>query len=127
MMVASGSLSVCFDARILSEYTEVLRRKKFQFPPEPINTLLEQIRFEGEIVASIPVPVELANPSDQPFLEVALAGHARCVITGNVKHFPVSKRFGMNVITPTEFIEFYRAESKKRNTLADCVSMSGLL
>lgn len=72
MMVASASLSVCFDARILSEYTEVLRRKKFQFPPEPINTLLEQIRFEGEIVASIPLPVELADPSDQPFLEVAL-------------------------------------------------------
>lgn len=114
MMVASGSLSVCFDARILSEYSEVLRRKKFQFSPDLVSTVLEQIRSEGEVVASTPLPVELVDPSDHPFLEVALAGPARCVITGNVKHFPASKRHGMNVLTPAEFIEFYRKEGQKK-------------
>ena len=113
MMVASGRLSVCFDARIFSEYTEVLRRKTFQFSPDLISTLLEQIRFEGEIVASSPLPAKLIDPDVQPVLEVASAGHAQCVITGNVKHFPVSKRYGMKVITPAEFIEFYRMERKK--------------
>ena len=112
MMVASGCLSVCFNARILSEYNEVLRRKKFHFPPDLIITVLEQIRSEGEVVASTPLPVELADPSDLHFLEVALAGHARCLITGNIKHFPASRRSGMKVFTPAEFIEFYREESK---------------
>jgi hypothetical protein len=28
----------------------------------------------------------------------------------------------MKVLTPAEFIEFYRVESKRYNTLADCVS-----
>ena len=111
MMVASGTLTVCYDARIFCEYADVLRRTKFQFAPDLCDTLLHQIRSEGEVVASVPLPIELADASDQPFLEVAVAGQARCLITGNLKHFPLTKRQGMKVFTPSEFIAFYRMEN----------------
>lgn len=112
MMVASGHLVLGFDARILHEYAEVLHRPKFRFPVDLIETLLEQIRSEGEVIASVPQPIELPDPDDQSFLEVALAGHARCLITGNIKHFPTKNRRGLKVLTPAKFIEFYRETTK---------------
>ncbi len=113
MMIAAGHLALGFDARILHEYAEVLRRPKFRFPLDLITTLLEQIRLEGEVVGSVPQPIELPDSDDQPFLEVALASQACCLITGNIKHFPATKRRGMTVLTPAKFIEFYCQMTKE--------------
>ena len=114
MMVAGGNLTLCLDARIINEYAEVLHRPKFQFSSDLIEAVLEQIRSEGEIVASVPQPVELTDHSDQPFLEVAITGKAHCLITGNIKHFPAIKRCGMKVLTPAEFLKFYREQTKDK-------------
>jgi putative PIN family toxin of toxin-antitoxin system len=113
-MVASGALALCFDARILAEYHDVLNRPKFPFRPEQVQAFLDQIRAEGHVVAGDPLPEELPDPTDQPFLEVALAGRVECLITGNVKHFPPPKRQGMRVVSPGEFIAYYRREAEKR-------------
>jgi predicted nucleic acid-binding protein len=40
------------------------------------------------------------------FLEVALAGKAVCLVTGNLAHFPVSLRQGMKILSPGEFLLF---------------------
>jgi len=64
-------------------------------------------------VAGNPLLHKLADRSDEPFLGVALAGDARCLITGNVKHFPESKCQGMKVLLPSEFLEFYREQIRK--------------
>ncbi len=113
-MIASGSLALCFDARIATEYLEVLSRPKFGFDPDHVRSLLDQIRAEGQVVAGDPLPEELHDPDDQPFLEAALAGEVRCLVTGNVKHFPPSKRQGMRVLSPAEFLDFYRRETSER-------------
>lgn len=113
-MIASGALCVCIDARILTEYADVLTRAKFHFEPEQVQTLLEQIRMDGIGVAGIPLPSRLPDPTDEPFLEAALAGDAVCVITGNSKHFPITKRQGMTVVSPAEFLDLYRNHSRRR-------------
>ncbi len=107
-MIASGTLWLCFDARIVAEYAQVLGRPKFPFRQDHIRTLLEQIKAAGLVVASNPLPSSLPDPADEPFLEAALTGHAQCLITGNLKHFPPSLRQGMRVLTPGDFLEFYR-------------------
>ena len=43
------------------------------------------------------------------FLEVALAGGAQCLVTGNARHYPVEARSGVEVLSPRSFIELYRA------------------
>jgi uncharacterized protein len=113
-MVASGTLSLCFDARILSEYAEVLARPKFQFDHEQIHILLDQIRAEGEPVADHPLHLRLPDESDEPFLEAALAGNAECVITGNLKHFPIARCRDMRILLPKEFLDCYRKETRPR-------------
>ena len=109
-LVVSGELTLCHDPRILAEYQEVLLRKKFRFDPERVEALLEQIRACGIPVAARPLPSKLPDPDDEPFLEIALAGGARCLVTGNVKHFPTRGRHGIDVLSPRAFIEIYRGE-----------------
>lgn len=113
-MIAGGSLSLCFDARILTEYADVLKRPKFQFDAELIKIFLDQIKADGLSVAGRPLTNRLPDAADEAFLETALAGDARCVITGNTKHFPASRREGMLVLSPREFLEYYRRKNQPR-------------
>jgi putative PIN family toxin of toxin-antitoxin system len=110
-LVASGDLVLCHDPRILAEYQEVLHRDKFGFDPERVDILLEQIRAGGVSVAARPLPIALPDSDDEAFLEVALASGARCLVTGNVKHYPAEARSGVEVLSPRSFIESYRAHS----------------
>lgn len=43
-MIAGGSLYLCFDARILTGYTDVLKQPTFQFDAELIKIFLDQIK-----------------------------------------------------------------------------------
>ena len=113
-MIASGTLRLCFDARILTEYGEILARPKFQFSSEQTRALLEQIKTEGLSVAGDPLPARLPDPTDEPFLEAAVAGEADCLITGNIKHFPSAKRQGAVVLSPSEFLDYFRKQTRSR-------------
>lgn len=109
-LVASGELVLYHDPRILAEYREVLLRDKFGFDPERAGILLEEIRAGGIPVAARPLAIRLPDSEDEPFLEVALAGGAQCLVTGNVKHYPAEARSGVEVLAPRSFIELYRAQ-----------------
>lgn len=107
-MVASGELRLCLDARILTEYGEVLRRPKFQFGEDKVAALLDRIEHRGCTVAAGPLPVSLPDRDDDPFLEVAHIGGAECVVTGNLDHFPARLRLGVRLLSPPQFLAFYR-------------------
>jgi uncharacterized protein len=107
-MIAGGALHLCFDARILTEYQEVLARAKFGFDADLVQTFLDQIQADGFSVAGFPLTDRLPDPADEAFLEAALAGTARCLVTGNTRHFPAGRRQGMAVLSPREFLEYYR-------------------
>jgi putative PIN family toxin of toxin-antitoxin system len=113
-MVSSGQLSLCYDARILTEYRDVLLRPRFQFNPEHVSSLLDYIRHAGQAHPTQPLPNPLPDPDDEPFLEVAIAGKVSCLITGNKVHFPKSYLQGMKVFSPTDFLNYYR--EKKNGT-----------
>jgi uncharacterized protein len=110
-LVASGDLVLCHDPRILAEYQEVLVRETFGFDLERVDILLEEIRAGGIPVAARPLAIRLPDSDDVPFLEVALAGEAKCLVTANVKHYPAAARSGVEVLSPRSFIELYRAQS----------------
>lgn len=107
-MVSAGLLSLCYDARILTEYAEVLLRPRFPFTRNLVEDLLAQVRAGGSIVVATPLRLRLPDPDDEMFLQVALSGVAECLITGNLKHYPHGKRQGVTVVTPAEFLHLYR-------------------
>jgi len=111
-MVSSGELSLCLDARVSSEYAEVLRRPKFGFDDHGTAALLDYVGHGGLTVAAAPLPCPLPDPDDEPFLAVALAGGAEYLITGNQAHCPPSLREGVAVVSPAGFLEAYRRRSQ---------------
>jgi putative PIN family toxin of toxin-antitoxin system len=115
-MVSSGELTLYLDARVLSEYSEVLHRSKFRFDVDKVISILDYIEHRGHIVASSPLPDSLPDPDDQAFLEVAVAGQAACVVTGNHAHFPPKLCQGLKVFSPSDFLAFYRNEQKRKST-----------
>jgi putative PIN family toxin of toxin-antitoxin system len=114
-MVSSGEVTLCFDALILAEYSEVLHRSKFGFDKDKVAALLDHIEHRGRTVASSPFPHSLPDPDDEPFLKVAVAGKAVCLVTGNVSHFPAKLCQGRRVYSPSEFLTFYRKQQKLKS------------
>ena len=116
-MVSAGELTLSFDARILSEYNEVLRRPRFGFEEEKVAAFLDYIVYRGRAVAPSPLSHSLPDPDDEPFLEVTLASQSVCLVTGNQKHFPAERCQDAKVISPDEFLSFF----KSRQTEKKCI------
>ena len=102
-LVNSRQLRVAYDDRILLEYEDVLRRKKFGFPGQQLDALFAIFPFQ-EFVSALPWQKQpLPDPSDAMFLEVAKS--AGCpLITGNLRHFPDELRDGVEVFAPEEWL-----------------------
>jgi predicted nucleic acid-binding protein len=101
-------LTLALDARILTEYQEVIARPKFRFDQDKVAAILDLIEHHGSIVAASLLKHPLPDPDDEPFLEVAIAAQVTCLVTGNHVHFPVESCQGATVLSPSEFLMFYR-------------------
>ena len=115
-MVSSGAVVLCLDARIFAEYDDVLVRPRFGFDSDSVAALLDYIDFRSEVVASEPLGHRLPDSSDEPFLEVASACGADCLVTGNLAHFPPDSRAGVLVLSPAQFMDRLRAQSREGDT-----------
>ena len=109
-MVSSGELTLSLDARILTEYQEVLDRPKFKFDKDKVAALLDHIEHRGVTVASSPLPQPLPDIDDEQFLEVAIAARAICIVTGNQVHFPTELCQGVLILSPSNFLVFYKKQ-----------------
>ena len=104
-LAAEGVIQLAYDVRLISEYREVLRRPKFGFPADAMDSLLDELEEEGLLVTGAPLKLRLPDPYDEPFLEVALAAKAEVLVTGNKRHFPKKASGGVRILSPTEFLE----------------------
>jgi putative PIN family toxin of toxin-antitoxin system len=113
-MVSSGELILSLDARILSEYAEVLHRPKFKFEKEKVAALLDYIAYRGQTTAPSPLSIPLPDSDDEAFLGVAISGQAACLITGNKIHFPAELCRKIRVLSPKEFLIFYKKQQRSK-------------
>ena len=103
-LAAAGDILLCYDARIIDEYRRILPHKKFEFNAEHVDNLLEEIKASGIPVAAKPLAFTLPDPDDEKFLEAAIAGHAECLVTGNIKHYKTPVKCGMQILSPAAMI-----------------------
>ncbi len=105
-LVVAGKHQLLLDDRIVAEYRAVLSRPRFGFAPDDVAALVEFLEATGEWVAAQPSELTLADPGDLPFAQVAAAGLAHTLVTGNPRHFPASRLPAtLRVVTPREFLE----------------------
>jgi putative PIN family toxin of toxin-antitoxin system len=103
--IVSQSISALYDDRILLEYRDVLLRPFFGFQATDVNALVDFIELSGEQISAGPVNAVLPDPTDLPFLEVAIAGSADALVPGNLKHFkPVRGRHSVSILSPAELL-----------------------
>ena len=86
--IFDGTIIPVFSNSILSEYNEVLRRKKFHFSENLVQTFLEAITSIGELIVPTPCGEILPDMKDLPFYEVVLEkqNQKAYLITGNVNY-----------------------------------------
>jgi uncharacterized protein len=109
-LVVAERVTVLFDDRIVSEYRDVLARPRLRIHPADAAAVLDLIVRGGQHLPAPPLDVELPDPDDAPFLEVAVAAAADALVTGNERHYrPVHGEHFARVRTPAAFLaEFTR-------------------
>ena len=103
--ILEENVGLIVDDRILHEYRYVLQRPRFGFPKNTVTALMDFFEHHGEYVAAGPTSEAISDPDDVPFYEVAIAGNAEYLVTGNAKHFPAVSQ----VVLPADFIAILRA------------------
>lgn len=108
-LVNTEHVTVLYDDRILAEYRDVLGRPRLRIEPTEALLILDQIEKGGMLLLAEPIEIELPDPYDLPFLEVAEAGGAAALVTGNGRHFiPRRGTTAVAVLTPAEFFTFWQ-------------------
>lgn len=96
----NGLIKPVFNNEIIAEYIEVLHRPKFRFDDNDIQTIINYIKNYGIPSDRIPFDGVMPNEKDRPFYEVSLSINNSYLVTGNIKHFPVTPK----VVTPAQLI-----------------------
>lgn len=103
-LLLTRALVVLYDNRIVEEYADVLSRPRFAFDPHDIALFLDFVEHGREYIAAEPLNLVLPDSTDLPFLEVAAAGDADALITGNARDFkPKRGHHSVNICSPADF------------------------
>lgn len=93
--------TVLVDERVTAEYRAVIARPKFKsVDPARASALVESLIAGAERVEVTAYAGPMVDGDDRAFVEVALAGRADAIVTGNAKHFP--EGLGVEVMSPAE-------------------------
>lgn len=112
LSVFNGEVIPLVNAEILSEYREVLARKKFRFPPDLVDIVLTRLAacsLDISADSDSAAYSDVIDQKDRCFYAVTMTERqtedAR-LVTGNIRHFP-AKPF---IVTPAQFIELLQAD-----------------
>ena len=97
----AGRVIPLYNADILQEYRDVLRRDKFRLPEQLIDKVIRYIVEAGVDSRRIASEQLFNDPGDVVFYEVALSKEGAFLVTGNKKHFPATTI----VVSPREFLD----------------------
>ena len=103
----SGVIVPLISRDTLAELHRVLLYDKFGLSDDDCRELLElyQPKCETIFVTQPPPVPECRDPSDIPFLELALAGRADALVTGDSDLLALAPMFAIPIITPSELRE----------------------
>ena len=107
----SGKFTLVVSDEIVDEYREVLQRPKFQIEQSELDDFFALLLDSAEFV----IPVETVNivkddVSDNKFIEAAVAGKAKLIVSGD-NHLLELKSFkDISIITARDFIKWLETQ-----------------
>ena len=105
-----GLLVPVLNEEIVEEYRTVLMRPKFHLTKEIVNSILSRLEETGIYVDAESLEIELPDPKDLVFYEVAMKGRKSqetYLVTGNLKHFPKEHY----IVSPREMLDIIQNDA----------------
>ncbi len=110
----AGLYTARWTSRIDTEWINAATRT-YDKPKEKLESRRDAMRFavpDWEVPEAAYEPLivgrDLPDPDDEHVIAAALAGHADCIVTSNLKHFPTAalNPLGIEAIHPDDFIVY---------------------
>jgi putative PIN family toxin of toxin-antitoxin system len=105
-----GAITVLLSRSILEEYLRVLSYPKFQLSEADIKSLIEEdlLPYVQVVNPKRRLRVVKRDPSDDKFLECALAGKAEVIISGDKDLLSLGRYRRIRIQSPALFLESKR-------------------
>ncbi len=109
--IISGEIIPVYSDEILCEYKDVLSRPKFRLEQEDIDSLLLLLIERGVSSTRFCYTGEMIDPKDRVFYEISLSVEGSFLVTGNLKHFPITPL----VVSPAKMLDIL--EKSRKNAM----------
>ena len=107
-LVGKGKFEISLSVPLVLEYEAVAKRSRWHGKPSwgHVSNILDYLCEAGrqQKIHFLWRPRE-KDPKDDMVLEVAVAGRCDCIVTYNKKDFAEAHSFGLELLTPREFLE----------------------
>ena len=102
----NGSIKLLYNEEIMAEYEDVLSRPHMHISSIECETLFAYIRENGILSERVDFNDLFIDEDDRVFYEIMLSQDDSFLVTGNLKHFPLTPR----VVTPAQMLEILEKE-----------------
>ena len=102
------SLQIVLSRQILDEYQRVAAALSSKFPIVDISLIIELVTIHGQFVDTQGFDISVCeDPDDDKFLECAVAGNCKTIISGDKHLLKLSGYEGITVWSPRNFVDKY--------------------
>ena len=103
-----GSFQILLSQDILDEYHRVAHELSSKFSSVDISPIIEMVTVHGQFVDTKDLDiVACEDPDDDKFIECAIAGKCRIIISGDKHLLKLSGYQDITVLNPRNFVEKY--------------------
>lgn len=103
-----GRVQLLVSPSILDEYHRIGAELALQFQGVDLKPFLDLLTVQAEIVLAPALPPVIPDdPSDDKFLEAAVAGGARYIVSGDKHLLKLSVFQGIEILKPRDFVQRY--------------------
>lgn len=101
-----GKVQLLVSPSILDEYQRIAVELALQFHDVDLRPFWDLLTIQAEIVLAPTLPQVIHDePSDDKFLEAAVAGNASYIISGDKHLLKLSEFQGIQILKPKDFVQ----------------------
>ena len=120
----AGELELLVSPDILAEIRRVLAypriRKRLHYSDEQIDAFVALLAQEATVITpAVQVQAIPDDPDDDKFVELALAGSAPYIVSGDDHLLKVGQVQGVTILKPAEFLALWQTLQQQQGTQSD--------
>jgi len=116
LRLRQGDYTLLYAQSLLEELVDVLKRprirQKYKLTDQDIETIISLILLRGEAVVPEERITACRDPKDDKFLEVAVAGKADVIVTGDQDLLALHPFAGIPILPSIAFLRMLSAEKR---------------